>query len=126
MATQATQSLPCRLEAITPRVPVTDIDSALAFYVGQLGFSLGWKWGEPTTHANVCRDAVSLDLLRVEPGRQGAAMAYVRVSDVNRLHAEFLNLGVPVSALEDRPYGMRDFEVIDPFGNRLAFGEPAT
>ena len=28
------------------------------------------------------------------------------------------------SNLDDRPYGMRDFEVIDPSGNHLAFGEP--
>lgn len=24
----------------------------------------------------------------------------------------------------DRPYGMRDFEVVDPSGNRIAFEEP--
>lgn len=26
--------------------------------------------------------------------------------------------------MQDRPYGMRDFEGVDLDGNRLAFGEP--
>jgi catechol 2,3-dioxygenase-like lactoylglutathione lyase family enzyme len=37
-------------KAVTPRLPVRDVDEALTFYVEKLGFALGWKWGTPTTH----------------------------------------------------------------------------
>jgi len=111
-------------ESVTPRLPVCDINTALLFHVQQLGFQLGWKWGDPVTHANVCRDSVSLDLIAVPAGRQGTAMAYIRIKGVTAYHAELRQRGVAVSSIGDRDYGMRDFEVIDPDGNRLAFGEP--
>ena len=114
-----------RFDAVTPRLPVGDVESALLFYVGQLGFDLGWKWGSPPTHANVCRDSISLDLIAMPPQRQGTAMAYVQVRGVDAYFSELRARDVSASDLGDRDYGTRDFEVVDPSGNRLAFGEPA-
>lgn len=114
-----------KFKAVTPRLPVVDVEKALTFYLNMLGFELGWKWGSPPTHANVCRDSISLDLIAVPAQRCGTAMAYVQVSEVDAYFAELKSRNVDVSGLGDRPYGMRDFEVIDPNGNRLAFGEPS-
>jgi catechol 2,3-dioxygenase-like lactoylglutathione lyase family enzyme len=113
-----------RFEAVTPRIPVQDVEEALTFYRNQLGFDLGWKWGAPVTHANVCRDSISLDLIAVPAARRGTAMAYIQVSGVDAYYSELRARGVRLSELGDREYGMRDFEVVDPDGNRLAFGEP--
>lgn len=33
---------------------------------------------------------------------------------------------VELSDIGNRAYGMRDFKVVDPCGNRLAFGEPTS
>jgi catechol 2,3-dioxygenase-like lactoylglutathione lyase family enzyme len=111
-------------EAVTPRLPVRDVEKALTFYVDKLGFQLGWKWGVPVTHANVCRDSISLDLIALPAERCGTALAYVQVRGVDAYFSELKSRDAGVSDLGDRPYGMRDFEVIDPSGNRLAFGEP--
>jgi catechol 2,3-dioxygenase-like lactoylglutathione lyase family enzyme len=116
---------PSRFETVTPRLPVTDVEKALAFYVDQLGFQLGWKWGTPVTHGNVCRDSISLDLVLMHDGRRAGTMAYIRLSDVDAYHLELKSRDLAVSEPQDRPYGMRDFEVVDPDGNRLAFGESA-
>jgi catechol 2,3-dioxygenase-like lactoylglutathione lyase family enzyme len=113
-----------RFDAVSPRLPVENVEELLAFYIGGLGFELGWKWGNPPTHANVCRNAVSFDLISVPKGRQGTAMAYVQMSGVDAYHAALKAKNVEVSALDNRPYGMRDFEVVDPCGNRIAFGQP--
>jgi hypothetical protein len=51
-------------------------------------------------------------------------MAYVTINGVDSYFSELQGRNVRSSDLGDRPYGMRDFEVIDPNGNRLAFGEP--
>jgi len=51
------------------------VEEALGFYVDRLGFQLGWKWGDPVTHASVCRDSIALDLIAAPKGRRGTAMA---------------------------------------------------
>lgn len=112
-----------RFEAVTPRLPTTNVEEALKFYCDKLGFQLGWKWGEPVTHANVCRDFVSLDLIAASR-ETDPALAYIQVAGVDEYYAELRQRNVDLSELADRPYGMRDFEVVDPSGNRLAFGEP--
>ena len=114
-----------RFEAVTPRLPVSDIDEALAFYCDQLGFQIGWKWGNPVTHASVCRDSISLDLIASPVGHRGPAMVYIQLSGVDVYFAELKARNVESGELADRPYGMRDFEIIDSNGNRLAFGEPS-
>jgi HAD superfamily hydrolase (TIGR01509 family) len=113
-----------KFQTITPRLPVSDVEEALAFYLERLGFTLGWKWGNPLTHANACRDCIAVDLIASPTGRVGTAMAYVQIRGVDAYFAELKGRNVALSDLGDRPYGMRDFEVVDPFGNRLAFGEP--
>jgi catechol 2,3-dioxygenase-like lactoylglutathione lyase family enzyme len=111
-------------EAVTPRLPVRDVDEALTFYVEKLGFALGWKWGAPTTHANVCRDSISFDLIAVPSERCGPALAYVQLRGIDAYYSELKGRRVDVGDIGNRPYGMRDFEVVDANGNRIAFGEP--
>jgi hypothetical protein len=102
-----------RFEAITPRS---------RFYIELLGFEPGWKWGSPVSHANVCRDSISIDLIAVPSGSR-PALAYVRIPDVDAYYAELQKRSVQTGDLADRVYGMRNFEVVDPDGNRVALGE---
>ena len=52
-------------------------------------------------------------------------MVYIQLSGVDVYFAELKARHVESGELADRPYGMRDFEIIDSNGNRLAFGEPS-
>jgi catechol 2,3-dioxygenase-like lactoylglutathione lyase family enzyme len=113
-----------KFEGVTPRVPVSDVEEAISFYVDRLGFELGWKWGSPVTHANVCRDSISLDLIALPSERCGTAMVYVQLAGIDAYFSELTGRNVESGELGDRDYGMRDFEVVDKWGNRLAFGEP--
>jgi uncharacterized glyoxalase superfamily protein PhnB len=49
---------------------------------------------------------------------------YFNTSDAAGLHAEFAGRGVAVSALRVAFYGMKEFEVRDPDGVWLWFGQP--
>ncbi len=110
-----------RFRGISPLIPVADIAAALEFYRESLGFALGWKAGDPPTHANVCRDGIDITLV-LDPPSAGSGNAYVYLSGVDRYRAELATRRVQVGALESRAYGMRDFMVRDPFGNRVVFG----
>jgi catechol 2,3-dioxygenase-like lactoylglutathione lyase family enzyme len=110
-------------EGISPVFPVSDVPAAVAFYRERLGFDLGWIWGEPPTHAGVCRGVVGINLT-LEPSDAGSGEAYVELQGVDAYYEELLARNVEVGELHDRPYGMRDFALIDLDGNRLVFGEP--
>jgi catechol 2,3-dioxygenase-like lactoylglutathione lyase family enzyme len=57
------------------------------------------------------------------------AGCYLRVADVDSLYKAFLTAGLPAQgiprlvALENKPWGMREFAVIDEDGNLLRVGQ---
>ena len=112
-----------KFEWISPVFPVSDVPAAVAFYRERLGFDLGWIWGDPPTHANVCRGSVGITFT-LEPSDAGSSEAYVGLCGVDAYYAELRARDVGLGELNDRPYGMRDFAIRDLDGNRLVFGEP--
>ena len=110
-----------------PVLDVANVRRSLAFYE-RLGFEAGPPWGEPPSFAICQRGDVTLALSLADavaplPVNHGWA-AYIYVDDVEGLHAEFASEGVETSELR-RPehYGCDDFEVRDPDGHRIAFGQ---
>jgi len=53
---------------------------------------------------------------------QTVSMVYLEPADVVALHTEYKAKGVEVTGLVDQPYGMREFNLLDPFGNHFGFG----
>jgi len=57
------------------------------------------------------------------------AGCYLRVSDVDGVHRAFAAAQLPrarnprMDALEDKPWGLREFAVVDPDGNLLRIGQ---
>lgn len=118
------------LVQVTPFMRVPDIDAAVAFFVGTLGFSLGVQI---EGYAFVRRDDVAFRLIEDDcpaaPRGGGRYTSYVDVRDVDGLYAELkprldlLPVG-HVSAPIDQDYGQREFTVIGPDGDLIAFGQP--
>ena len=104
---------------------VADLAASLAWYRERLGFAEAFQWGDPPFYAGVCRGAAAIHLTsdperRAELGRSTVALT---VDDADAAHRELVDRGATVTVvIDDRPYGMRDFMVEDPDGNRLAFG----
>ena len=121
------------LESAT-NLEVKDIVASEAFYREKLGFGRGHFFGEPPTFCIVSRDKVTvfLDLARTPhptPLNQYWAL-YIYVDDVDAMAAELAGRGVTIDrAVEDQPYGCRDFDVRDPDGHVIGIGQimpPAT
>lgn len=101
---------------------VSNLDAALEFYVGGLGFTEEFRFGQ---HAGVCHGPVHLHLNGNETHLQpvGQSSLYVFCDEVDRYFTDIQAKGVNVKyAPMDEPYGMRDFMIADPDGNLINFG----
>src|SRR5690348_2283973 len=113
-----------RFESLSPILAVDDLHQALAFYRDLLGFSLAWCWGEPPELAGICRDAVEMTLMARTDKPEGRARVYLRITGIDALYAGLERAGADVTVpIGDRPYGLRDFRIVDPGGNELDIGE---
>ena len=73
-------------------------------------------------YAFVSYDDESVFDLGLETSAAGAG-CYVRVPDIDDWHTRLTRLGYNVTAIRDEPWGMREFALTDPSGNRLRFGQ---
>jgi len=106
---------------------VSDVAASVGFY-GTLGFASHGIWADPPQFAIVQRGNVTFALAlkgRDKPlplNRYWAA--YVYVSDVEAMHRECQFAGIPVTEIRHpEDYGCDDFDILDPDGHRIAFGQ---
>ena len=127
MTLQGTQRMQPHDIAI-PVLPSRSLNDTLAFY-RRLGFV-----GEIHAHGNyavVTRGTVELHFFTARElvPSESSAMCYIRVADAEDIYREFSSAvssrrGIPrVDALEDKPWGMREFAVVDTDGNLVRIGQ---
>jgi catechol 2,3-dioxygenase-like lactoylglutathione lyase family enzyme len=131
MPSSSTPNAAATILTSEPQVFVSDMDAALAFYAGQLGFTQAFVYGEPPFYAQVVRDGGRLNLRKVTGpvfdagfrAREGDTLsATFALDDAKPLYLEYLNRGVAFhQPLRTEPWGARTFIVADPDGNLLAF-----
>ena len=113
----------------TPVLKSEDYSRSRAFYVDVLGFGIAEEGGDPPRFGifERGRSVLFVDAWHGAPQPvAGTWDAYIHVTDLEALHAEFEARGAPITRpIEDTVYGMREFEVTDPDGNVLCFGEDA-
>lgn len=112
-----------------PILPSRSVEGTVEFY-GQLGFQ-GEIWGAPYRYAILRRGTVELHFFthaELEPA-SSIAGCYIRVQDVAEIHGEFARAGLPTTGiprldrLEEKPWGMREFAMVDPDGNLIRIGQ---
>ena len=112
-----------RLELVA--LPVTDVDRAKAFYVEQVGFNAdhdhkvqeGLRFVQLTPPGSACSIAIGEGITDADPGSvRGMQLV---VDDIQEAHAELQGRGVPVSEVQDFPWGRFVF-FSDPDGNAWA------
>jgi len=108
---------------------VQDVLRSVEHYRDMLGFRVEFTYGEPTFYAGVERDNVAIHLQAASETkrRPGHGAINVFVTGVDALYQELKARGARTTEEPaDRPYGMRDFNVLDLDGNELCFGEPTS
>jgi len=116
------------MPATIPVLPATDLDRAAAFYEG-LGFAVDDRWGDYLILVHPAGVELHVHL----EGRWGyggahSGEAYIRfdsAAEAEALHRAWANAAEgSVSEPRETFYGLVQFELDDPFGNRISVGGP--
>lgn len=112
-----------------PILPSQSLRDTLAFY-RRLGFD-GKILVEGDSYAILARGTVEIHFFRHPDLRPAESHAgcYVRVNDVDAVHQAMSSAGLPAKGIPrldlvgDKPWGMREFALVDPDGNLVRIGQ---
>lgn len=114
-------------ETSTPVLGSGDYARSRNFYADLLGFGIIEEGGDPPRFGIFRRGQATLfvDAWKGAPTpTPGKWDAYIHVKNLTRLLKELETSQAPIThPIEETVYGMREFEVTDPDGNVLCFGE---
>ena len=111
-----------------PVFPVEDPLKTAEYYRDILGFDINFKWGDPPSYVVINRDdTVGIHLVKKEdqfqPSKNHVSL-FIFSHDINSLYTAYAKAGADIlHPLGDRDYGMRDFDIKDPNGFILSFGQ---
>ena len=117
------------MDRAIPVLPSRNLDATLAFYA-RLGFA-GQSFAPHHAYAIVTRGDLELHFFghpALAPAQSDHG-AYLRVDDVDALYLDLQTARLPrqglprMDALEDKPWGLREFAVVDEDGNLLRIGQ---
>jgi len=106
-------------ERSQPILRVEDMQRALQFYVGKLGFkNADWSTDD---FAGIERDGASMYLCRGGQGK-GGAWVWLGVEDARKLHGQLEAAGVKIKLPPTNYPWALEFQIEDPDGNVLRLG----
>jgi len=113
-----------KMTRLIPMLPVRSMPASVAFYQ-KLGFSIeqrndGWRWA--MLCFGECRLMVD-ESINVDPGVPRTSVLYLYPDDISEYHQQVRKNGLAVPELEVSFYGMTEFRMDDPDGNRLWVGQ---
>src|SRR4029077_9007017 len=109
-----------KMSRLIPMLPVRSMPASVEFY-GKLGFTTerrddGWGW------AMLCLDECRLMVdqsINPHPGGVRAHVIYLYPDDIVEYHRQVRSTGLEIPDLDVTFYGMTEFRLDDPDGNRL-------
>ncbi len=115
------------LTDIHPKLPMRDKAVTKDFYIRKMGFS-------PVGNADyegylmVQKDDIQIhffEFRELDP-KENYGQVYIRTTHIEALYTSMLDADLPVhpaGKLETKPWGQKEFSMLDPDNNLLTFGE---
>ena len=113
-----------RMTRVIPMLPVRSMPASIEFYA-KLGFgveSRNDKWGFAMLRFDECRLMVDQSI-NAPRGVPRLGVVYLYPDDVMAYHKHVRESGISVPDLDVTFYGMTEFRIDDPDGNRLWIGQ---
>jgi hypothetical protein len=113
------------LKDIIPKLPIRDKMLTKEFYLNQLSFELISDYGD---YILLKKDQIEIHFFEfksLDP-LENYGQVYIRVIDINKLYKSLLNKSIaihPNGHLEVKPWGQKEFSLLDPDNNLLTFGQ---
>ncbi len=115
------------LTAINPKLPMRDKTITRNFYINQLGFN---EFGSQDFegYLMVEKDAIQIHFFEFKTLNplENYGQVYIRTNQIEQVYQAFMDNGVmihPNAPLQIKPWGQKEFSIIDPDHNLLTFGE---
>lgn len=108
---------------VVPKFPAANVKASLEFYRSKLGFVELFNYGD---YAAVKRDSVEIHLWECQDKNIAENTACrIAVDNIESLYKEYQQAGVihPNGALQEKPWGGKEFVALDMDGNGLFFFE---
>jgi catechol 2,3-dioxygenase-like lactoylglutathione lyase family enzyme len=114
------------MHEVVPTLRVAKLAASEPFYVSTLGFRVDWRHTDDAgaLFAQLSREGLLLYLSERDEDGSGRGLVHLYVPNVDRWHAEFFERGVDAPLPQDKPWGNREFRVVDPDGNQLCVCTP--
>lgn len=122
-----------RLNDLIPMLICRDVPKMIDFYTGVLDFRIVNRmddvgrsgWASLRNGRTQIMFASPSHIPVPDPGEEGhrQVMYYFYPEDVVKLHAAVRDAGYPCTDMVVRFYGMKEFELKDPEGHLLVFGQ---
>lgn len=115
------------LTSINPKLPMRNKGITRDFYVRQLGFT-EFESADFDGYLMVEKDAIQLHFFEfkaLDP-KENYGQVYIRTNTIDELYNTFLGNNVqihPNGKLENKPWGQKEFSLLDPDTNLLTFGQ---
>jgi hypothetical protein len=111
---------------INPKLPMRDKAVTKEFFINKLGFvQCG---GDFEGYLMVEKDNIEIhffEFKELDP-QENYGQVYIRTDDIDELYRSFLNNKViihPNGDLQTKPWGQKEFSILDPNNNLLTFGQ---
>ena len=115
------------LTDINPKLPMRDKSITRKFYVNQLGFKdIGSE--DFDGYLIVQKDSIQIHFFEfkdLDPN-ENYGQVYIRTNDIDSLYESMLEKKVsihPNGPLQSKPWGQKEFALLDPDKNLLTFGQ---
>jgi catechol 2,3-dioxygenase-like lactoylglutathione lyase family enzyme len=113
-----------KMTSMIPMLPVSSMPASVEFY-RRLGFSVEDRrddWGWAMLEFDGCR--LMLDQsINLHPGIPRISVLYLYPDDIQAYHRQVRASGLAIPDLDVTFYGMTEFRLDDPDGNRLWIGQ---
>lgn len=117
------------LTDIHPKLPMRNKEITRDYYVSRLGFR-EYGQGAYEDYLMVHKDDIQIHffLFKDLDPRENYGQVYIRTDDIDSLYRSFINDKIdihPNAPLQLKPWGQKEFSLLDPDNNLLTFGQSA-
>lgn len=115
------------LTEIHPKLPMRDKAITRAFYIHSLGFQ-EFGTADFEGYLMLQKDKIQIHFFEFKAlnPKENYGQAYIRTNDIENCFQSFLNNNVtihPNGHLQTKPWGQKEFAILDPDNNLLTFGQ---